>query len=99
MIGGQDSSSSGMSYTLKRTQASHTFDLTINYDIEGYLKSMIWRYNNYLLLNISYIGQRSAKSTSIHFSEFYLFLTLTTIVLLILIEKRKLKISAKKQRR
>lgn len=93
---GPHSFSSGMSYTLERTQASHTFDLTINYDIEGYLKSMVWRYNNYILLNISYIGQRSYSSTNIHFGEFYLFITLITIVSLIFIGKRELKVPAKK---
>jgi len=96
---GPDSSSSGMSYTFERTQASHNFDLTVNYEIEGYLKSTTWKYNNDLLLNISYIGQRSASSSTIHFGEFYLFLTVTTIVLLIFIIKRKLKTPARKQRR
>jgi len=95
-LGGIDwdpgSSSSGMNYTFEKTVASNTFDLTTNYDIEGYLQSFIWRYNNDLLLNITYIGKRSASSTSIPFGEYYLFMTLTSIVLLIFIRKRKLKI-------
>ena len=88
------SSSSAMSYSYEKTVGSYTFNLTNNFEIEGYLKSQIWIYNGFLLLNISYVGERPAAPTgptSIPFGDSYLFFAFTTIALLIIVIKWRSK--------
>ena len=86
------SSSSGLNYTYEQSFTPHTFDLILEYNVEGFLKSLIWTYNDYLLLNVTYMGERTGSgSTGIPFGGTFLLITFTTIALLIILVKQKIK--------
>ena len=87
-----DSSSSGLSYSYEQYLSPHYFDLFIEYCAEGFLKSLVWTYNENVLLNISYIGERAPGGPiSIPFGEFYVGITLSTMVILIIFVNKKKK--------